>query len=67
MYPFIQYLISFYLLLVVAGVQVRFVAAPADVAELLDRLSWHRLREAKTTPGVCGSPDLSDHRLPLHG
>ena len=56
-----------YLLLVIADAQVGFVAASADVAELLDRLGWHGLGEAEATPCVCGLLDLCDHRLPLHG
>lgn len=56
-----------YLLLAEAGAQVGLVAAAADVAELFYSLGWHRLREAEATPGVCGGPDLGDHRFPLHG
>lgn len=53
-------------MLAIDGAQVGFVAASADVAQLFDGLGWHGLGEAKATPGVCGRPDLCDHRLPLH-
>lgn len=55
------------MLLAIDGAQVGFVAASAYVAQLFDSLSGHRLGEAKTTPGICGCPDLCDHRLLLHG
>lgn len=61
-------LMRWYLVLLATdGAQVGFVAASADVAQLLGGLGRHGLGETQTAPGVSGRPDLGKNRFPLHG